>query len=130
MEFIALVHPAEAGGYWADFPDLPGCFTQGETMEDVRRMAEDALSIHVDVMRSEGMEIPKPSTLDAIMAGEGTAGAMAMAVHLRPFEREKVRVNISLYKDELEEMDRYADAHGLTRSGFIAKAAKTAMQGG
>jgi predicted RNase H-like HicB family nuclease len=31
----AIIHEAEEGGYWAEVPDLPGCFTQGETLEDL-----------------------------------------------------------------------------------------------
>lgn len=34
-EFLAVIHPAEEGGYWAEFPALDGCFAQGETVEEV-----------------------------------------------------------------------------------------------
>jgi predicted RNase H-like HicB family nuclease len=39
-----IIHKAEEGGYWAEFPDLPGCVTEGETEEELLKMAKDALS--------------------------------------------------------------------------------------
>ncbi|MEN3943042.1 type II toxin-antitoxin system HicB family antitoxin [Prosthecobacter sp. SYSU 5D2] len=41
MTVKAIVHPAEEGGYWAEVPSLPGCFTQAETLEELQsRLAE------------------------------------------------------------------------------------------
>ena len=41
MTIQAIVHPAEEGGFWAEVPSLPGCFTQAETMEELKsRLAE------------------------------------------------------------------------------------------
>ena len=36
MEIKAVIHEAEEGGYWAEVPALPGCFTQGDTLEEVK----------------------------------------------------------------------------------------------
>ncbi len=36
MAIESIVHQAEEGGYWAEVPSLPGCMTQGETLEEVR----------------------------------------------------------------------------------------------
>jgi len=43
MKFKAIVHPAEEGGFWAEVPALPGCFTEGETMEEVRVNLKEAI---------------------------------------------------------------------------------------
>jgi len=41
MTVKAIVHPAEEGGYWAEVPSLPGCFTQADTLDDLKvRLAE------------------------------------------------------------------------------------------
>ena len=37
-----IVHQAEEGGYWAEIANLPGCFTQGETLEQIRTNAKEA----------------------------------------------------------------------------------------
>ncbi len=43
MTFKAIIHEAEEGGYWAEVPALPGCVTQGDTMEDVTANLREAI---------------------------------------------------------------------------------------
>jgi predicted RNase H-like HicB family nuclease len=38
-----LIHKAEEGGYWAEVPALPGCVSQGETMDDLRTNVREAI---------------------------------------------------------------------------------------
>jgi len=57
MEFTVLIHPAEEGGYWTEVPALPGCFSQGETIEEVLANTKEAIEIHVAVLREEGQEV-------------------------------------------------------------------------
>jgi len=42
MKLKVLIRPAEEGGYWAEVPALPGCFSQGETIEEVRANIREA----------------------------------------------------------------------------------------
>lgn len=58
MEYVIVIHTAEEGGYWAEFPALPGCFTQGETIEEVLERAPDAVGSHLDALRDDGQAIP------------------------------------------------------------------------
>ena len=52
MKIRAIVHKAEEGGFWAEVPSIPGCATQGETMEELRSNLREAiegcLSVPVD----------------------------------------------------------------------------------
>jgi predicted RNase H-like HicB family nuclease len=52
MKINAIVHKAEEGGFWAEVPSIPGCATQGETMEELRANLREAiegcLSIPID----------------------------------------------------------------------------------
>ena len=52
MQIQAIIHKAEEGGYWAEVPALPGCVSQGETMEEVTKNIREAiqgcLSVSVD----------------------------------------------------------------------------------
>jgi predicted RNase H-like HicB family nuclease len=43
------LHPAEEGGYWAEVPALPGCITEGDTMEELMANLEDAISGWLEV---------------------------------------------------------------------------------
>jgi predicted RNase H-like HicB family nuclease len=49
MKIRAIVHPAEEGGYWAEVPALPGCVTEGETMEEVMANLKDAIEGWLEV---------------------------------------------------------------------------------
>jgi predicted RNase H-like HicB family nuclease len=43
MQIQAIVHKAEEGGYWAEVPALPGCVSQGETIEEVTTNIREAI---------------------------------------------------------------------------------------
>ena len=43
MKIKVIVHKAEEGGFWADVPALPGCVSQGETMEEVSGNIREAI---------------------------------------------------------------------------------------
>ena len=43
MKIKAVVHPEESGGFWAEVPSLPGCFTQGETIEELEENLQEAV---------------------------------------------------------------------------------------
>lgn len=43
MKLKAIIHPAEEGGYWAEVPALPGCITEGDSMDEVINNLQDAI---------------------------------------------------------------------------------------
>jgi predicted RNase H-like HicB family nuclease len=125
--YIALLRKDGTSDYGVEFPDFPGCVTAGSTLEEARRMAAEALAGHIDRMIEAGEAVPEPSELDAIMADADTAGAVAFLVPAPERQPRAVRVNITLPEDVLAAIDAYAEAHGQTRSGFIAAASKKAI---
>ncbi|AKB77339.1 hypothetical protein MSHOH_0856 [Methanosarcina horonobensis HB-1 = JCM 15518] len=48
-EFLVIIEKSENGGYVAFVPDLPGCHTQGDTLEDVRKYIKDAIQLYLEV---------------------------------------------------------------------------------
>lgn len=52
MKIKAIIHPAEEGGYWAEVPALPGCITEGDTMEEVLTNLKDAIEGWLEVANS------------------------------------------------------------------------------
>ena len=60
--FTMLFEPAEEGGYVVTCPALPGLVTEGETMEEARRMAEDALRGYLESLLDDGLTIPPDKT--------------------------------------------------------------------
>ena len=65
MDFIVVVHTAEEGGYWVEVPDLPGCFAQGETIDEVLGSARTAIATHIETLRDDGQSVPMPSVIVA-----------------------------------------------------------------
>jgi predicted RNase H-like HicB family nuclease len=63
MEYVLVIHEAEEGGYWAEFPALPGCYTQGETIDEVIKRAPEAVGSHVQALREDGQEVPSENLL-------------------------------------------------------------------
>jgi predicted RNase H-like HicB family nuclease len=49
-KFTVKVYRAEEGGYWAECSELPGCFTQGETISEVRKNAREAISLYIGTL--------------------------------------------------------------------------------
>lgn len=58
MTYTLHIDPAEEGGYVAFFPALPGCHTQGETLEQVIAMAKEVLNGYIETLRAHGDPIP------------------------------------------------------------------------
>ncbi|MCR5177322.1 MAG: type II toxin-antitoxin system HicB family antitoxin [Anaerovibrio sp.] len=58
MYYPAVFHPEEDGGYSVHFPDLLGCVTEGDTMQEAIEMAEDALGIYLYTLKEDKEEIP------------------------------------------------------------------------
>jgi predicted RNase H-like HicB family nuclease len=68
--YPAIFHVAEEGGFWVEFPDLDGCFTQGETVEESCGMAFEALNEYLIALQASNAPIPEPSKLESVKAGK------------------------------------------------------------
>ena len=45
--YNAIVHEAKEGGYWAEVPELPGCITEADTLDELKEMLKDAISVYL-----------------------------------------------------------------------------------
>ena len=56
MKYIVLIHEdSESGGYWGECPELPGCYSQGETIDELMEHMKEAVELYLD--ESEPIEI-------------------------------------------------------------------------
>ena len=125
--YIGIIHKDPDSDYGVSFPDFPGCVSAGDTLDEARAMAEEALNLHVAGLVEDGEALPEPSSLETVMADPDFRDGVAILVPLRARAPKSVRVNVMLPADVLERIDRFAEAHGYTRSGFLARAAQRAM---
>ncbi|MEW6640062.1 MAG: type II toxin-antitoxin system HicB family antitoxin [Pseudomonadota bacterium] len=126
-QYIALIHKDADSDYGVSFPDLPGCVTAGSTLDEARDMAAEALALHLEGLEEDGEAIPEPSSLESIMNDPDNRDGVAILVAAPAPIARAVRINITLPADLLEEVDRYAEREGFTRSGFLAQAARKAI---
>ncbi|ALA12479.1 type II toxin-antitoxin system HicB family antitoxin [Paenibacillus larvae] len=93
MKYIypAVFSPGEPdeGGFTVTFPDLPGCISEGDDLEEALRMAKDALGGHLYLMEEDGDEIPRPSQPDSIQLETGEFVSLIQAN--TNFVRERIR---------------------------------------
>lgn len=68
MQYIAIIDKDVGSDYGVRFPDFPGCVTAGIDFDDARRMAREALALHIAGMEEDGEPIPQPSSFEAVMA--------------------------------------------------------------
>jgi len=97
--YLAVFEPSEKG-YSVYFPDLPGCVSYGESLEDAQKQSAEALGLHIYGMEKDGDEIPAPSKTPQLDP-ETVAGYIVEPVtaivewdsdftKLTPFERERL----------------------------------------
>jgi predicted RNase H-like HicB family nuclease len=124
-EYIALIHKDQHSSFGASFPDLPGCISAADSLEELRPMIEESLSLHIEGLLEDGDALPEPSTLDAIVKSKDYADAVAVMVVKSPeTPGATVRVNITLPEKTLAQIDRKAAQKGMSRSSFLVKAAE------
>jgi predicted RNase H-like HicB family nuclease len=116
------------GDVWGvRIPDLPGCVAGGRTPEEAMRSAISAAIEWAESVKAHGEAVPAPrSVLDILRSGEVdvAAGESTVVIPFLVEEGRPVRANLSLDAGTLAAIDDAAKARGLTRSAFLASAAR------
>lgn len=104
------------------FPDLPGCTSAGDTLDEAARNAEEALAGHLIVAAQFGDPIPEPSPMETIARDPEIDEVARLLVRAERPGKAK-RINIMMDEGLIEAIDRIAS----NRSGFLADAARAAI---
>ena len=124
--FYAIVHKEPDSAFGVEFPDLPGCFSAADEIDDLLPNACEALELWFD-----DAEDVVPRRLDEVQKAatkELAAGAFILAVPRIKRAGKLVRANISLDRGMLDAIDRAAADRRLTRSAFLADAARNEIE--
>ena len=62
MKYAVVIEKVPGSNYCAYVPDLPGCVSTGDTLEEIKGNIQEAIAFHLDGMREDGDPIPEPST--------------------------------------------------------------------
>ncbi|HEY9721959.1 MAG TPA: type II toxin-antitoxin system HicB family antitoxin [Oscillatoriaceae cyanobacterium] len=125
--YLGFVEHEPGRSYGVFFPDFPGLASGGETLEEALIKAPQGLRFHVASMLADGDQVPAPTPFDDLIADPQYQGLTPFVTEVSTEKPEVTRINLSMDKRLLREIDAHADRIGMTRSAFLADAAKRAM---
>ncbi|MDD5242160.1 MAG: type II toxin-antitoxin system HicB family antitoxin [Sulfuricella sp.] len=123
MRYPIAIEPGdERHAFGVVVPDLPGCFSAGDTLDEAIDNAKEAVDLWLETVIDDGGMIPEPGSIAHHQANPEFAGWVwaVVAVDLAELSDKVDRVNITLPARVLRRIDAAARAAGESRSGFIA----------
>lgn len=124
---IAIENGDEHHAYGVTVPDLPGCFSAGETLEEAVNNAKEAITGHIELLIELGDDIPAVSSLSALVADSQYAGYTwaLVDVDLARLLGGTEKINVTLPKSLIDRIDRCVATHPefKSRSAFLAQVA-------
>ena len=127
MLYPVYVHLGDAQhAHGVTFPDFPGCFSAADAWSELPAAVQEAVEAHFS---GEPDAVPPPTPLENLVSDPDNAGGVWMLVDLdlSRLDTRPVRLNVSLPSNLVQQIDAWAQAHQMTRSGFLASAAMQAM---
>ena len=132
MKYLIAVEPGTDATAWGVVvPDLPGCFSAGDTLEQAFDNAREAIEAHCEFIAEDGGDLPLQKPMFVHQADPDFQGWVWAMVDV-PVERyfgPAEKINITVPARVLARIDDYARRHGESRSGFLVRAAQVAMAG-
>ncbi len=122
--YIALVHEDEGSGFGVSFPDVPGVFSAADDIADLIPNAAEALNLLAEDEPLPVARSLEEVRLDPDVAAELARGAFLVAVPFIENDAKIVRINVSMESGMVKAIDAAASARNLTRSAFLAQAAR------
>jgi len=125
MMYPVVIHKEKGSDYGVTVPDLPGCFSAGETMQQALEAAREAIAAHIEGMMIDGEHVPPPASIDTYQRKPDFLGGVwaLVPIDLVKLSGKAKRINITLPERALAELDSCAKSLGETRSGFLLRAA-------
>lgn len=133
MKFPIAIEPGtETTAFGVVVPDLPGCFSAGDTLEEAYANAEEAIEAWIEAALDRGDSIPVAAPLAEHRRKRAWRGWLwgIVSVDAEQLDDTIERVNITLPRRVLRAIDKHAAKFGETRSGFLARAAMDEMRRG
>jgi predicted RNase H-like HicB family nuclease len=124
--YIAFLEEGPDGGYGVSFPDLPGCVSSGDTLDDAAANAKEALALHLDGMLEDGDDLPAARSLQQIaQSGDLPQAYFVYSAVTVDMDDKGERVNVYLPKSLLRQIERFGERTGIdNRSTFFKLAAR------
>ena len=130
MRFPIVIHKDAHSGHGVTVPDLPGCFSAGDTLEEAIESAREAIACHIEGLLMDGEPIPARASLETHQANENYRDGVwaIVATDISKLSSKTRRINITLPERVLAIVDQAAVREGQSRSGLLARAALSYVQ--
>ena len=124
MNYPVIIHKDTESDYGVTVPDLPGCFTAGESMDEALMMAKEAIETHLEGLTLDKEPIPPATTIEDLQrSGEYSDGTWALIeIDLSKLAVNVRRINITMPENVIAAADEYAKSHHISRSGLLTQA--------
>jgi predicted RNase H-like HicB family nuclease len=124
MRYPVVIHKDKTSDYGVTVPDLPGCFSAGDTMEDALTNVIEAIECHLEGLLLDGDGIPQAQPVEFHLKDRQLAGGTwaLVSVDLSKLASKAKRINITLPERVLTLVDEQAKREGESRSGLLARA--------
>ncbi|MCB1202372.1 MAG: type II toxin-antitoxin system HicB family antitoxin [Leptospiraceae bacterium] len=125
MKFPIAIHKDEHSDFGVTVPDLPGCFSAGNSLEDAMLQTEEAILCHLEGLLSDNEPIPQPKMIESHKENKEFEKCIwaIVSVDLEKISGKAKRVNITIPERILSQIDEYAMKTGDSRSGLLTQAA-------
>ena len=124
--YFMLVHDGGdgKGGLWCEFPDLPGCMTDGDNLDDLMKNAADALESWIADVRENGGTLPKASSAEdlKVKADMCEDPVLFVAPVTGYLPDVPARINVTSTAAKIDEITAFAKKTGCTRSELMVRA--------
>ena len=120
---ILIEEGTDAEAFGVVVPDLPGCFSAGDTLDEAVDAAKEAAAAWIDTALDQGMPVPPPWSLDEVRKLRGYKGWAVGLIELEDslFDDTIERINITLPRRVLRRLDDMARTTGQSRSGLVVR---------
>ncbi|MCB1174485.1 MAG: type II toxin-antitoxin system HicB family antitoxin [Leptospiraceae bacterium] len=125
MQYPVVIHKDKNSDYGVTIPDLPGCFSAGETIAEALENTKEAILCHIEGILMDNEEIPKYVPIEKHQKNKLYKNGLwaIVQVDLSEISGKAKRVNVTIPEKLLSRLDNYAQKKGETRSGFLVTAA-------
>lgn len=126
MRYPIAIEPGDdAHAFGVVVPDLPGCFSAGDTLDEAIDKAKEAIELWLETVIDDGGSVPHPKSISEHQANPEYKDWVwaIVTIDLAELSDKVERINITLPSRVLRRIDAAAKEAGESRSGFIAKLA-------
>jgi predicted RNase H-like HicB family nuclease len=124
MKYPIVIHKSMNSDYGVIFPDIPGCFSAGTSIEEAIAMSQEAAECHIEGMLLDSEPIPVASSIENHRDNpEYEDGLWALVnIDISKLSLKAKRINVTIPERLLTTVDHYARNHGESRSGLLSQA--------